>query len=100
MAVSSGVRFEADLSPGGDALQRAVGSAPYSAFVTPAFAHAQQRGGKEIARLSLGRGADLLSCCLAGTKRGRLHTTVEIFSLPEGGDGPEFAEGLLGFAGR
>lgn len=94
MLVSSGVRVEADLAPDDEALQRGANSAPHSPFLTPAFAHAQRRTGKEIALLSLRDDGELRSCCLAGTKRGRLRTTVEVFSLPEGGDGLEFAEGL------
>ena len=97
MLVSSGTRFEADLSPPDETLRRAAASAPHSPFLTPSFAHAQRRTGKEIALLSLRGDGDLLACCLAGTKRGRLRTTVEVFSLPEGGDRPEFAEGLLRF---
>ena len=97
MLVSAGARFEADLSPRDETLARAATSAPYSPFLTPAFAHAQRRTGKEIALLSLRADGDLRAYCLAGTKRGRLRTTVEVFSLPEGGDRPEFAEGLLRF---
>ena len=97
MLVSSGVRFEVDPAPGDGALQRAADSAPSSPFLTPAFAHAQRRAGKEIALLSLRDDGELRSCCLAATKRGRLRTTVEVFSLPDGGDRPEFAEGLRQF---
>lgn len=91
----SRLHFDLDAAPREDVLQRAAETAPYSPFLTPAFADAQRRGGREIALLSLRRDTEMVSCCLAATKRGRLHTMVEIFSLPEGGDRPEFAEGLL-----
>ena len=97
MLVSSATRFEADLSPTDETLRRAAASAPHSPFLTPAFAQAQRRTGKEIALLSLRGDEELPMCCLAGTKRGRLRTTVEVFSLPDGGDRPEFAAGLLRF---
>lgn len=91
----SRLHVELDTAPREAALRRAAETAPYNPFLTPAFADAQRRGGKEIALLSLRNDTDLVSCCLAATKRGRLHTMVEIFSLPEGGDRPEFADGLL-----
>lgn len=97
MTVAAGARLQAEAAPDDAALERAAASDPENPFLTPAFARAERRGDKAIALLSLHREGERPSCCLAGTKRGRLHTTVEVFSLPEGGDSPEFAEGLLRF---
>ena len=89
------LHFEVDRSAEDPALERASATAPSNVFLTPAFARAQRRVGWEIALLSMRHdGGEPRSCCLAGTRRGRLHTIVEIFSLPEAGDRPEFAEGL------
>jgi hypothetical protein len=92
----SRLRLDVDRAAQAPALERAAATDPENAFLTPPFAEAQRRMGWEIALLTLRDDDRVHSCCLAGTKRGRLHTMVEIFSLPRGGDRPEFAEGLSG----
>lgn len=90
----SRLRFEINRSAELPALERAAATDPENAFLTPPFAEAQRRMGWEISLLALRDETGRESCCFAGTKRGRLHRMVEIFSLPQGGDRPEFAEGL------
>jgi hypothetical protein len=88
------LRVDIDRSPDDAALGRAAATAPGNVFLTAAFAEAQRRMGWEITLLSLDGSGEPASYCLAATRRGRLHTMVEIFSLPAGGDRTEFAEAL------
>jgi hypothetical protein len=89
-----GIEFHVDFDPCEGAIREVSASMPANPFCTVEYCAARRTMGLKPVILSLRDRGRTVTACLALIRRGRISGSLEIDSLPNIPDGPEFWDGL------